>query len=176
MIVIPDIIIITFLLILAYQDFRYKAVSWILLAGIILPVIFKALYSIDASDLAINFMINLLFITIQLTLLTFYFSVKSKRITYIINYYIGIGDVLMLILLCLVFSPVNFILFTIISMLLILILFGIRTLLGNKEKLIPLAGCLSFFLVCILVAKNFILDIDLYDDSYVIDILNRIYA
>ena len=125
-----------------YQDFSTRQIhlGWLMgwLTGICITV-------------SINWMvtlINLLLISFQLLLLTLYFSLKEKRLVYLPDVYLGWGDILFFIPLCIWFSTGNLVLFFIIGFLGTLVGFVIfRLFRADASPFIPLAGCLSIFLL-----------------------------
>lgn len=148
-----------------YEDFRYRAIHWIWL--VILSVLAICLGSINTGFV----LTNLSFVLFQLVVLSLYFSIKNRELTNIVNQYLGIGDILYFIPLCLLFSPINFIGFFVTS--LIISLTG--ALIWNVVKPgiqnnIPLAGCMSIVLIPILfMAWQF--DIDLKNDLFLLHLL-----
>ena len=143
------------LLPIVYEDFRYRAIHWIwlvLFAGVLLiggPVESKTILS------------NFVFIGLQLFLLTLYFSIKHRKWINITKDYLGIGDILFFIPLCLLFSPDGLILFFVGSLLLSLIGTLLFVLLKKTSlSTIPLAGCMSIPLIIILCTA-FTYNIDL---------------
>ena len=128
-----------------YEDFRFRAIHWYWLA---LLGIFAFFYSTSSTT---DILANLGFLMIQITGLTLYFSIKNKRIVNIIDSQIGLGDLLFFIPLCLLFKPANFLSFFVISLLGSLIGFiFIQKFWLKKIETIPLAGCMSIFLMLFL--------------------------
>jgi len=166
-VIIIDITIIVLLLILAYQDFRYRAVSWILLVLAVVPLVINAAGTLHYKDIIFNFLINAGFVVIQFLSVTLYFSLKNRSLTNIFNRYIGTGDVIMFMIMCIAFSPVNFIVFTTLGLFLLTIIYGINYIIYKTNKLIPLAGCMSLILICLFIVK-ITAGVDFYDDNLIV--------
>ncbi len=128
-----------------YEDFRFRAIHWYWL---VLLGIFAYCYSTaPTSDIFANFG----FLFIQIAGLTAYFSIKNKRLVNIVDAQIGLGDILFFIPLCLLFKPTLFLAFFVISLLGSLIGFLlIQKFWLKKLETIPLAGCMSIFLLLFL--------------------------
>lgn len=139
---------------LAYQDFKQRAISWWVLPLILLFYFFC--YQSYGSEEIIDFFYNFSFLCINLLLVTIYFSLKSRKLISIIDSYLGLGDILFLILCTIMFSLVNFILFLLVSYLITLLVWGIYFLKNSKaSKEIPLAGVLSVLLIFLIVFEEF---------------------
>ena len=168
---IVKVLFILLLLFITFQDFRYKAVSWILFpigfitAGIITYV------EIPFSDLLFNSLINSLFIAFQMAVILVFSWIKFKQVKNIFSQIFGLGDLLFLIMICPLFSPVNFVFFYILSLAfslcLYLILKYFKLYIDSK---IPLAGFQSFFLA-ILLLSNFFITFSLSNDYILFEYL-----
>jgi hypothetical protein len=159
-----SLLVIVILILIAYQDFRFRAVSWLwfpLLAGIMI------LDNIHCStvDASLNiFLLNLAFVVIQLLVVTVYLSIKNKAFVRIWQHHLGLGDILFFMILCLFFSPVNFILFYLGS--LICCIIGVLCVrkFNAAITLIPLAGIQSALLVVLIVLNLMTRSIDYHVD------------
>jgi hypothetical protein len=150
---------------IAWQDLKRKSVLLI-----VFPIGFMMFFTIGLLELVIeeylkNILVNLLFVLLLFNLSNLYFSLINRKLTNIINNYFGMGDLLFLFILSVVFSPVNFFLFITGSLLLILLVYAIVRLFHYKNKNIPLAGLLSFFLMGIMIAHIFTSKIDLLSNQ-----------
>jgi len=162
------------LLIIAYQDFKYKSVSWLLFPVLLIISFFISVLQIKFNRLFISFFYNFSFITLQLIILTIYFSLKKKRFVSIINNFLGLGDVLFLIAVAFLFLPVNFILFNITGFFFTLLIFSFALFGKSTHYRIPLAGTLSFLLNVLIVLKVlFNLDF-LLNESIFFQLINRL--
>ncbi len=166
---------IVLLLILARQDFKDRSISSMVLLTLF---ILFAIQSIQANSLAqagVYFFTNLFIPVIQLVGLSIYAAIINKRFVNIIDTQIGLGDLLFFVLLCTVFSPINFFPFYIGSLLIALILFFLLKKINLiKTNEVPLAGIMSALLIVVLIVKSIKPSIDLYDDYWVLKYLDNI--
>jgi hypothetical protein len=109
--------------------------------------------------------VNLSLLLVQLTGVIIYFSLKNKAFTNIFNKYLGIGDLLFFGTVIFCFSPVNFLLFSLIAYLIILLFFGILILFLKDNSTIPLAGCLSVFLMVTNILNKTVHVLEPYNDD-----------
>ena len=164
-----DFLIIFFLIVIAIQDYKYRGVSWILFP---IGFLLLAIKSINFGGLTAQtslFLINIGILLFVFFLLVLYFSFKNKKIVNIVNSYIGIGDLLFLIIIALCFSAINFILFINVSLLLILIsyLFLSKLLKFDTAK-VPFAGLLSLFYLVFYLLNILWLKLNPYIDLNII--------
>jgi len=144
--------ILIILMIMGLQDFRYRAISWYtfpLLAVLLL---------LGNKDFNITeAFINIGFLLINFGLATLFISLKKKKFTNLLKSHIGWGDLLMLLCLSLYFSPVNFFVFYLSSLVFIAIATGIYMLvIKPAHYTIPLAGMQGLLLfACILSTSLF---------------------
>jgi hypothetical protein len=157
----------TVLVLISYYDFRYRALPVYL---IVIAVILSILFSIVSNVLSLVFKFsgeNLLLLSLQLGLTSLYFSARKRRLTNIFESYLGLGDLVFFLVLVFCFSPLNFIIFIIISgFVTILVYFG-----ANRKALIPLAGCQSLILCVVLLATFISTNIQPYNDLFLAEIL-----
>jgi len=133
------------LLTVVYQDFSERAISWwtiplLLFVGIVLAMQDNLF---EWWHLGMNLMIILL----QLAVVTFYFSLKHNQLINITRVYLGVGDILLLIAIAPLFSPLMFCSFFVGSTILTLLGFILWRSVHSSLKTIPLAGAMSFFLI-----------------------------
>jgi hypothetical protein len=134
---------VVFLVVLVYQDFTHRAVNWFLLFSLILCQSGLTYLTVSIEEFFFNTGVNLMLLIFQFLLLTVYFSLRARHLTNIINQFIGIGDMLFFIFLSMAFSPFNFILFFILSLLLILIVYAVAMRGRIRQYKIPLLGNMS---------------------------------
>ncbi len=151
----PVIAMLTVLLgIVAYQDFKDRAISaWLLLTFLILSF-WLGSYQLRISELLLNGLINLGFISLQLALISIYFSIRNGYLVNIADRYIGWGDILFFIPLATLFSTSYFILFYVLALMVSLVGFLIyKQLIHRQVATIPLAGLMAFCLVGVLLCS-----------------------
>lgn len=170
---IAEIMLIGLLGVVIYQDFRFRAVSWIVFPILLVISLTLALGEISGSELIRGAMVNLGLVALIFFGLTIYFSIKERSLVNIVNKYIGIADLLLLVVIALLFSPVNFIIYYVGS--LFLITLGSVVYLVTKKNVnaeIPLAGAFSIVLIACLVYAGVTGNINFYDDELVLELLN----
>ena len=154
---------------IVYQDFRYRAVSVYWLCG---TLALAVIYSVWLNGWATTFTnggINIALIALQIGGVILYFSLKHKKLTNIINQQLGSGDLLFYGVVAFSFSPVNFILFSLTAYIIILIVFLILEAFGYRKN-IPLAGCLAFFMVIIIILNTGFHIFEPYHDDQVMSL------
>jgi hypothetical protein len=157
------------LIFIFYQDLRYKAVYWT-----IFPFLWLLLLINEGSlNILTNGLYNLSFFGIQLFLLSLYFSFKNKKWVNITNGYLGWGDIVFLIVVAFYMAPLNFFIFYLGSLIVIIISIMLIYL-GRMERQykIPLAGIQSLLYAILLVLNWFTGDFNLQDDEWLLSILS----
>lgn len=152
------------LFVVAFQDFRHRHISWFLIPALIVVFTLKALNVISFLNLFQFFLINVGFILVQLLALTIYFSIKNKKWTGIVDSYIGLGDILFFVVICVAFSPVNFVVFYLGGLIFTTVVYGIYFLLNtNANKEIPLAGIFAILIMMYMLTNYFFPQLDFYN-------------
>jgi hypothetical protein len=159
-----------FLLTLIYQDFKFRKISWVLLPLLFTVLVLMAAQHFNWKDASKNFGINASFLLLQFVLLSVYFSIRKKKLTNIFDSMIGWGDILMLLVLCMAFSPMNFIFFYLSSLIFSVVFFLIIRL---KNNTVPLAGMQSALLLLVWICNLTIPGIDIYNDTWLATFLNN---
>jgi hypothetical protein len=133
------------MLVVIAQDFRHRAVHWLALAGLFL--LFFSLHFIEHQlpEHLSQFGLNLLFIGLQWSALTLYFSIRNKQFVNIMDRFIGWGDLLLFIVFAAAFSLPAFVFFMVGGLLFTLLAFALQHAIGKAPKLIPLAAWLAIF-------------------------------
>jgi hypothetical protein len=168
------LVLITCLLLIFYQDLRYRAVYWILFPMVLIALlVLVAQQQPQWKELLFNSSYNLAFLLLQFLLLFLYFSLKMRRWVNLTQGYLGWGDILFLLCIAFYLSPANYFLFYLISLLLIVF----TTLLivafkAKKQIQIPLAGLQSMFFVLLLLADWNSGLIDMTNDYWLLTYLN----
>lgn len=131
---------------IVYEDFFHKEISVIWIASFSFIIIINSiLYNKwNLTNTLINLGILLLmFITIKIVT-----YIKNRERSKIVNNSIGLGDIILMICFTLVFSPINYILFLDISLILGVLYYLIVK--GNSLK-IPLAGIFAAVYIILVV-------------------------
>lgn len=173
---IVKIILLASMLYIAYEDFRFRAVSLYSFIGFGgTAIIYSLLQQGLISTLKSSFW-NLVIVIFQLAVTFLYFRLVKKQAGTFINKSLGAGDLIFLIPVLFLFSPINFICIYIVSLLLVLFSFALYTVVFKRVKTIPLAGGLSmvmsFFLAGFWIYKPAVL----YDDMFIADFLYTVTA
>ncbi len=167
------IVLLIVLLIILYQDFRFQAVSWIFfLIGFVLTMWISV--KVDyLPDIFLNVVINTLFVLFQLCIIYLFTWIKYKQRKNIFKSVFGFGDLLFLIMIIPLFSPLNFIVFFIASIIFSLLVYSIINWLRiYKKQRVPLAGLQSLFLLVVIISQIFI-KFSLYNDYIILEHIIR---
>jgi len=100
------IALIVVLLVIFFQDIKHKAVYWFLF-----PIVFIFGLFIQWETIGLDLLFNLLFITVLMSLLSLYLSIKNQRLINPLDGFFALGDVLFLIAITPFFFLHTFILF-----------------------------------------------------------------
>lgn len=174
-----SILILLLLSVIAYQDFCYRAISWITIPLLFSAFSINSIFATDFNNFLQSFLFNLGFIFFQLIAVTAWFSLKNQAVINITQKYIGWGDILFFVVAAAVFSPVNFILFYLLSIISTLI-YAIGLRLVKKSSAIenlpsgsqvPLAGAMALLLFVVYTLDNFSHIIDLQSDQLALFVL-----
>lgn len=165
-------LVVVFLLYLLYQDIRYRSVYWISFPVLLFLMITLGFQNLKAVDLFHNSLVNSGFLLIQLFILTVWFSIKQGSIVNITHSLIGWGDVLFLLSITCYLSPLNYLAFYMISLLVILSL--ILVFAGSEKKglKVPLAGFQSLLLIVFLITDWTSNRVNLSSDNWLLSRLN----
>lgn len=156
---------------MVYQDFRYRGIYWWLFPLLLILFIVEGALSTAFTEMIRAAGCNVFFLMVQVILLSGYISVKTGRLTNIFKGYLGLGDLLFLLSISFCFSFLNFVLFYLVSLLLVILftlLFGKRE--KTKNEKIPLAGYQALLLLVVLLASHFFKGLDLRTDFSLINL------
>lgn len=146
--VIP-VITMSFLAGMFYTDLKSRLIPIWMYLGLIIAMIVRAASLYDTSLLAINTGVNILSIMFLLGGVHLYYWMKNRRLIKILDQYFGAGDLLFLLISAIYFSPLMFIVFQVLSIMLLLLIFGLYILVsGNRNTTIPLAGGQAILVLC----------------------------
>ena len=151
--------------IIVFQDAKYRAISWYLIPILLVLFSTQGIQKLSLEEWIVYFTTNVILLAINLFGVFAIISLREKRITNIINSYIGLGDILFFVVLAGAFSPMNFLIFYIGSVLISCIALLIwKQIKNNTELLFPLAGIISALLIPVLVLSQLYKSIDLFND------------
>ncbi|WPU99888.1 hypothetical protein SNE26_28165 [Mucilaginibacter sp. cycad4] len=162
------LIILTVLGALAIQDFKSRSVYWFWFPC--LAVAFAGMHWFRFRQLGdywepVTF--NVLFVSLQLTLLTLYFSLKNGRVVNITRQLLGWGDILFFLAAAFYLSVLNFLFFYVASLIVVLFCWLLWQFISVKgERYIPLAGFQSILLIVFLMADWYCFHFDVTDDNW----------
>lgn len=138
------ILLIVSFIVVVYQDFTFRRIH------VVLPIVIfclaiavtlkKDMFSVT------NLYYSISFLVLNFAVITVYFSVKNKKLINPFKSHIGLGDLLFLLAVIPLFIFRTYILFFIFGMFFCLLLFFTFNK-KWKHKTIPLAGCLSLFII-----------------------------
>lgn len=161
--------ILILLLVIIYQDMKYRSILWIVFPILTFIFFYFNNILIPAKEIFENVLLNISFLAIQLISLTLYFSLKNKTFIWVPDNYLGWGDIVFLISIAFLFSPVNYILFFIISLSFAVPVYLIIKKYQSKDvsASVPLAGIQSGFLIIIFIINSSLKEFSLQSDSWV---------
>lgn len=153
-----------------FQDFKSRQIYWFW-PPLLFAVFFMESYQrLSFNELLQNIGINSLFIVVNLLMVSLYFSAKERKWINIFKQHFGWGDFLFLLAITPIFSPLNFVLFFVISLILIGLLHAILITFGQLViTTVPLAGWLSVLLVIALLLNAFLFNINPLNDDLLIN-------
>lgn len=163
-----QLLILVCLSVIFYQDMHYRAVYWVCFP-ILTILLLGAKYKFSGvHDALTDAMYGLAFFGVQLFLLWVYFAVKNKKPVNITKHYLGLGDILFLIAVAFYLSPLNYIVFYILSLLVVLIYTLIkRAFIKEDSPYIPLAGLQAVILGVVVVFSIFKPGMTFYNDGWI---------
>jgi len=132
------------LLITFWQDWKFRAVHWLVFLALALTAIFSTQQS-GSFDIS-HTTLNVIFVLAVTTGLFLWLSLKEGKFVNLFENYFGFGDFLFLISVTPFFAPTNFFLFFISGMLLSAITHASISR-SIAQPTIPLAGYLAIYLL-----------------------------
>jgi len=144
------IALIAMLAILFIQDIRRREISlYLLLATFILVVVFMV------SSSRINFInlgLNILFVILQVLFLIVYLYFTGRKPSLLLKNFLGIGDILFWLVPAFYFQTLEFILYSLVCYISIMLGYGVLFAFKRKATTIPLAGFMALFMAIYMVA------------------------
>jgi len=156
-----------------YQDLKYRAIYWWLFPILSLLLACRSLEAITLSGILKQALQSAIFLLLQFTALTVYLSFKERKLTNIFNGFFGLGDLLFLVSITFGFSFLNYILFYLSSLTLIILFTAILNNINKKStEKIPLAGYQALLAIVLMMIDMASPAIDLLSDRSLILMLS----
>jgi len=152
--------ILVILVLIFLQDLKERAVSWYFFPMLFILVILYRLPAGGLDRIIECTGINALFLLVQLIMVSLYFSIKRRELVNITREYLGFGDILFLLVITPLFTPVLYMLFYLSSLLLIVVVVVLMKMVKDYQKTIPLAGLQALLLSGLLLADLYVVKLD----------------
>ncbi|HEY9001291.1 MAG TPA: hypothetical protein VIM89_08050 [Mucilaginibacter sp.] len=163
------------LILVFIQDMKSRAVSWVIFP--LLAVALLLLYGLDHRGLGgkwIPALFNTIFLVLQLVLISIYFSLRNRKWTNVSGGLLGWGDILLLFCCAFYLSALNFLLFYISSLILVILIWSLAEKRGVKESRgVPLAGLQALFFGVFLIQDWTLHWFSLTDDYWLLNLMTR---
>jgi hypothetical protein len=165
---------ITLLLIVFYQDVKYRGVTWFLFPLLAISLFLLANRFKDLALIFEHTLVNLSILFVQLVLVFTNLIIKHKRFIKNLEDYFGLGDLLYLLVICVYLSPINFFFYYIISLILCLMITYLFVAIkkDNRWIKIPLAGLQSLLLAILIIIDLSVENVSLIYDDHLIYYIN----
>lgn len=159
------------LAILFWQDLQDRAVSVVLFPLLLFCFIGVGLTNNAYQAGAWLPGLNLVFLLVQMGILYGYFWLTRGKQTPVFGTVLGWGDILFWLVTCVLFSPANYIVFFLSSLLFSLLLHLVIGFVftGTNKVKVPLAGHQAFFLLILIACQYCIPTLDFYNDDLVLN-------
>lgn len=163
-----NILSILFLGVISWQDFQSRSLSAWLLPVIGVTLLIGVSAGITAAAVFQNSGINLLILVLYFGVISLWTSFRNRTWVNIVNTHVGLGDILLLVAVLPVFSPLNFCLFFTCGSIFALVGASFSMLINPKtDKRIPLAGYLSVLLISFCILRIFMnMPVHSYSDEW----------
>jgi len=155
----------------AFQDFKSRTVLVFYFPLLIILFCLEQRNKLTLTQSGTNIIECMLFLLIELITLSLYFIIYYRGRDKLRSS-IGIGDVFFMSCLCFTFSPGNYIVFYLISLILtclgyLLICYFFKI----NSSTVPLAGAQALILLCCYLIKSFFVPMDFYSDKFICSFL-----
>ncbi|PTT03462.1 hypothetical protein DBR11_02165 [Pedobacter sp. HMWF019] len=151
-----------------YQDMRYRGVYWIFFPVLSALFFFLKLKQVGWVNTLQDAGYAITFLVVQLLLVWLYFSVKHRKLFNIVDSYLGLGDILFLLTLAFYLSPLNYVVFYLLSLILVLVYVLVTKRIKGMDHIhIPLAGLQAAFLAMLLFWDLVQPQLQLCQDSWI---------
>ena len=152
------VILLSSLSIIFYQDIKYRAVWWFLFPAFLVSAGFLYFLNSPVEIMLLNFGLNLLVLTLILSISFLYARFKMKVLFF--KEAFGIGDLFFFLGLTVAFPTLSFIVILVFCLIFSLILH--LFLAHNSQQTVPLAGYASFFLILVYLSNWFLFYNNIY--------------
>lgn len=169
--IIVQLLTILILFAIFIQDIKSRSVYWFWFPLLITLFLGSDHFMkrISFTELWQNAVINLLFVGLQLFLVSAYFAVRNRKWVNITKELLGLGDVLFLVSITFYLSVLNYMFFYLTSLLLIIIFWtAVRIVSKKNNRQIPLAGLQAFILIVFLITQHLSKKIELTSDTWLL--------
>ena len=162
------LIILVLLAVVLFQDLKSRSVLWVIfpLLSIVL-IINRILQHETNGTIVVATGYNLIFLFLQLILLTLYFSARNKKWINITEGMLGWGDILFLAVIAVYCSTLNFILFYIVSLILVVMIWMALQVFSQTSRQVPLAGLQAAMFTLLLVTDWFWMHLNINSDFWI---------
>ncbi|MBK1442597.1 hypothetical protein JHJ32_21535 [Parapedobacter sp. ISTM3] len=144
--------VIGLLALVVWQDFKHRAVlTWLFPLLVLLAISHSVVLQVFSFAVVLT---NLAIVVVQLALLNLLLYGKQKKWLMRGEHWLGWGDVAFFAVLTCCFSTVNFIVFYVASLTIVLLATLLTLALGRRVATIPLAGGQAALLVIVLLADH----------------------
>lgn len=168
------LIIIAALGMIFVQDASSRAVYWLLFPILATLILLYRLSIHPIADAWPVVLTNCMFLLAQLLLVSVWFTLKSGSWVNLTKQHLGWGDILFLCCAACYFSIISFIVFYIISLILVMIAWAVRQGTARKKSHhIPLAGWQALLMGIALLTDWWMKSIDLTSDAQLTLLLTR---
>ena len=166
-------LILAVLLLIFVQDIRNRSVYWVLFPVFApLLILLHLLQHHLLADIWQSVSINIVFLLLQFLIISVYFSIKNRHWINITDGLLGWGDILLLLSISFYVSPLNFLLFYIVSLTISLLIWLFWQVISKeKNKQIPLAGFQALIFIVFLAGGWWFKYFDLTDDARLLHLI-----
>ncbi|CAH0304069.1 hypothetical protein SRABI27_04854 [Pedobacter sp. Bi27] len=156
-----------------YQDLKYRGIYWWMFPILLLLLAIGTVQILGFSEMIAQVVKSCLFLGLQFLALTAYISIRQKKLTNVFNGFFGLGDLLFLLAISFGFSFLNYVLFYLLSLMMVVLftaIFGHHTQAHGKK--IPLAGYQALLLMILMAVSWYKPVINLLSDENLINLLS----
>jgi hypothetical protein len=165
-----EALIAVLLILIIYQDFKYRAIVWIAFPLLFTSFLISTVIKVGISQFTEYAVYNFNFLVMLFLGITLYFSVKARKVINLTKGYFGWADILFLACLAVLFSPLNFLLFFHLSIFLMIVAVLLFRIVKNKKfNSIPYAGMQALVLLVLLLFNTSFSLINFLSDEWIVN-------